>query len=332
MHYGLGIFLNNFSLIDGFNPTNLYLNVLEIIMKYNHRIDILSAFIILILISGSVANEKTVTDLVGREVILSNNPQRVIALAPNITEIVFALGQQHRLKGVTMYSDFPVQASKLPKVGSYVHLDIERIVALKPDLCIAVKDGNPREIIMRLEAMNIPVYAINPVNLDSVIESINRIGELLNVSKRSKKLVQDISSRIKKVKFLVTKASYRPKVFFQIGISPIVSVGTHTFIHELIELAGGENLAKGPIPYPRFSREKIIALRPDVIIISSMARDEAFEKIKAQWSNWPELPAVRKNQIFTVDSNIFDRPSPRMVEGLEMLARLLHPEIFEGNQ
>jgi len=274
----------------------------------------------------------TVTDQLGRQVNVPDNPQRIVALAPNITEIIFALGQEHRLKGVTRYSDFPSEAAKLFKVGSYVHLDLERIVALKPDLCIAIKDGNPRLVAQRLESLKIPVYAVDPKNLDTIMNTIIEIGKLLDADEKAKMLVRDMRFRIQRVKSLVEKAAHRPGVFFQIGISPIVSVGTPTFIHELIVLAGGTNLASGPIPYPRFSREQVLTLSPEVFIITSMARAAVFEKVKAEWSQWPNLPAVRNQRIYLQDSNLFDRPTPRLVGGLELLVRLIHPELFEEKQ
>ena len=124
-------------------------------------------------------------------------------------------------------------------------------------------------------------------------------------------------------------AHSRPRVFFQIGISPIVSVGTDSFINELIILAGGKNVAAGKVVYPRFSREQVLAFSPEVLIITSMARNMLFEQVKAEWMRWPNIPAVRNQRIHLVDSNVFDRPSPRLVEALEMLAKLIHPELFK---
>lgn len=275
---------------------------------------------------------KTVTDQLERHVTVPDKPQRVVSLAPSITEIVFALDQGHRLQGVTTYSDFPPEAVKLPKVGSYVHLDLEKIVALKPDLCIAIKDGNPRVIAQRLESLKIPVYAVDPNNLDTIMKTVLEIGTLLNAKGRANQLVQNMDLRIQKVKSLVAKTTHRPRVFLQIGVSPIVSAGTHTFIHELIVIAGGTNLSAGPIPYPRFSREKVLALSPEIIIITSMARSAVFEKVKAEWEKWPNMPAVRNQRIYVEDSNFFDRPTPRLVDGLELLIRLIHPELVEKIQ
>jgi iron complex transport system substrate-binding protein len=285
--------------------------------------------------SGQVipASEREVVDLLGRTVRVPANPQRVVALAPSITEIVFALNRSQQLVGVTQYSDYPVAAKALPKVGSYVHLDLEKIVSLRPDLCIAIKDGNPKEVIERLEALNIPVYAADPRNLTTVMQSVNAVGSLLHAQNEADQLVQSMQRRIDRVTALVAQTTKRPRVFFQIGIAPIVSVGTETFIHELIVLAGGENLAAGPVAYPRFSEEQVLGLSPEIIIITSMARGAVFEQVREQWRQWPNLPAVRDDRIFLQESNLFDRPTPRLVDGLELLVKMIHPELFsEANR
>jgi iron complex transport system substrate-binding protein len=290
-------------------------------------------FLAVLPLSGAEFKLKTVTDQVGRRVVVPADPQRVIALAPSITEIIFALGRENCLKGVTKYSDFPKQAVKLPKVGSYVYLDLERIVSLKPDLCIAIKDGNPKEAVNKLESIGIPVYAVNPKNIETVINTVVETGGLLNASKKADALAKNMRHRIERVEALIAKTDLRPGIFFQIGIAPIVSVGTDTFIHELIIKAGGRNLAEGPVSYPRFSREQVLALAPDIIIITSMARSVVFEQVKAEWNKWPNMPAVKTGRIFLEDSNLFDRPTPRLVDGLELLLKLIHPELInEANK
>ncbi len=296
----------------------------------NKRVEyllLLPVIIASLALSGEAQAYKLVTDPLGRKVMAPDHPKRIVALAPSITEMIFALEQERRLKGATRYSNFPPEAEKLPKVGSYVYLDLERILALKPDLCIAVKDGNPKKVIDKLESLNIPVYAVDPRGLDTVMETILDVGRLLNVPKKGEAIVQEMRSRIQRVKFLAAKAGHRPRVFFQIGITPIVAVGTNTFFHELITLAGGKNLSQGPVPYPRYSKEQIIALSPEVFIISSMARGEAFERVKTEWGRWPSLPAVKNHRIHLVDSDILDRAGPRLADGLELLFRLIHPEL-----
>lgn len=278
------------------------------------------------------ADSRFVTDLLGRKLEVPQNPQRVVALAPSITEIVYALGQQRRLKGVTRFSDYPEAAKQLPRVGSYVHLDIERIVALKPDLCIGVKDGNPVSVVTRLQAMGIPFYAVHPVDLETVMQSIETIGDLLGAPQAAAQTTAAMRKRIDHVKTIVTAADSKPRVFVQIGVSPIVSVGSRTFIHQLITLAGGTNIAAGSTPYPRFSREQVISLAPDVMVISSMARAAVFDKVKAEWMQWSAIPAVRNQAVFIAPTNIFDRPTPRLVEGLEQMARYIHPKLFTGQR
>ncbi len=264
------------------------------------------------------------TDMLGRAVQIPETPMRIVSLAPSITEIVFALGQGHRLSGVTRFSDYPVAAQALPKVGSYVQLDLERIVSLRPDLCVAVKDGNPKAVVDRLESLGIPVFAVDPRDLNAVLETIATLGGLLNARDAADALVVDLERRIQGVVQRRDRLRRQPTVFFQIGLAPIVSVGTDTFIHELIGLAGGVNLAAGPVPYPRFSQEEVVAMAPDLIVITSMAREGIFETIRSEWMRWRNMPAARNDGIVLVDSNLFDRASPRLVDGLERLADIIH--------
>jgi iron complex transport system substrate-binding protein len=164
------------------------------------------------------------------------------------------------------------------------------------------------------------------------MSTILDIGTILDASDKAKTLVANMHSRVETIKSVIKEARSQPRVFFQIGISPIVAIGTDSFINELIVIAGGINAAAGDITYPRFSREQVLALSPDVFIITSMARDAVFEKVKAEWNQWPNMPAVHNQRIHLVDSNVFDRPSPRLVEALEILAELIHPELFRKDQ
>lgn len=280
------------------------------------------------LVSALPAAAKLVTDQAGRKVVVPADPQRVVALAPSITEMVYELGQGRRLKGATQYSNVPAAARALPRVGSYVAPDLERIVALRPDLCLATKDGNPETVVNRLQALHIPVYVVNPKTLKGVMRTLLEIGGLLNAKPRAAQLVQEMQTKIRDVERRVARAKTRPRVFFQIGIAPIVSVGSDTFAGQLIRIAGGINVARGPVAYPRLTMEQVLALRPDVIVITSMARGVAFTQVKKRWQQWPSLPAVHNGRIFIVDANLFNRPSCRLVQGLELLARCIHPELY----
>ncbi|MBS3732821.1 MAG: cobalamin-binding protein [Desulfobacterales bacterium] len=272
-----------------------------------------------------------VTDHAGRQVDVPENPIRVVSLAPSITEIVFAVDRGDRLVGVTEYSNYPQNAREIPSVGSYVYLDLEKIFSLEPDLCIAIKDGNPIGVIRRLQELDIPVFAVNPRDLESVMTSLSDIGALLGTKKKADEVVADMKTRIKRVRQKVDEISRRPGVFFQIGISPIVSAGTDTFIHELIVEAGGRNLAADNTGYPRYTTEEVLALAPEIIVVTSMARAQMFDKVLKKYQKWEDLPAVAHNRIYLVNSDLVDRPSPRLVKGLEKLTRLIHPELFEAD-
>jgi iron complex transport system substrate-binding protein len=173
---------------------------------------------------------------------------------------------------------------------------------------------------------------VDPRNLDTVIETILEIGQLLNAAERANLLAKTMGNRLQRVMKIAAQTEKRPRVFIQIGISPIISVGPKTFVHDLIVKAGGINVAAGSAAYPRYSREQVLALSPEIIIITSMARQADFEKVKKDWRQWSNLPAARNQSIFLVDSDVFNRPSPRLINGLELLVELIHPESFEQNQ
>lgn len=296
----------------------------------------IGVFLQFLLISTSAyavtENFRVVTDQLGRKVAIPQKPLRVISLAPSTTEIVYAIGCEKLLVGATIYSDYPAAAKKLPRVGSYIKLDLEKIIALNPDLCLAVKDGNPKETVLRIESFGVPVFAVNPDGLETVISAVEKLGDVLNVKPRAEEVTTKMRQRMTRVEEFTSKLKNRPGVFFQIGIDPIVSTGSGTFLDELIELAGGRNLSKGPKAYPRFSKEQVLSMSPDVIIITSMARHEIFEEVEKDWNSWPNLPAVKNKRVYVVESDILDRPTPRLVEGLEMLTGVIHPEFKQDTK
>ncbi len=204
---------------------------------------------------------------------------------------------------------------------------MEKIVALQPDLCLAIRDGNPRHVADRIEQLGIPLYVVDPRNLQGIMETVTGLGELLGAGEAAARLVQDMRHRIDRVRARVAETTGRPGVFFQIDAAPIISVGTNTFIHELIQLAGGVNLTAGSVPYPRVSWEEILRLQPDITIISSMAGGHSPESLKSEWQRWRQLPSVRSGRVHVVDANLFDRPTSRLVDGLEALVEIIHPNV-----
>ena len=269
---------------------------------------------------------RVMQDQIGRTVKVPEQPRRIIALIPSLAEIVFDLGRGDLLVGATQYATEPSEAAHLPRVGSYLHLDIERIVALQPDLCLAVRDGNPEHLIKRIEKLGIPVFAFDSQDLPEIIESVKLMGNLLNSTDRAIEIIQQMQLKIDAVEKRVQNTKTRPGVFFQIDANPMVSAGQNTFIDRLITLSGGKNYAAGSTTYPRYSWEDILVMQPEVVIIASMAGGYTKEQLKEAWIKWPQIPAVKTGRVHVVDANLFDRPVPRLADGLVVLTDLLHPE------
>jgi len=266
-------------------------------------------------------------DSLDREVFLKAPPQRIVPLAPSITEILYYLGLEGRVAGVTQYSYFPPEAAKKPKVGSYVDLNVEKIISLAPDLVIGTVDGNQPAVVRLLEEAGVPVFLVNPRHVSKVIETIAIIGSVCGVALQGDTAANRLKARMDRVLAKVMGRE-RPLVFLQINIKPIMTVNQNTFHHDLIRLAGGVNMtAHEPITYPRFSLEEVIRRKPEVILVSSMERGGRFEKARQEWMAWTSIPAVKNGRVHLIDSDLIDRPSPRIIQGLEDMARLLHPEL-----
>jgi iron complex transport system substrate-binding protein len=266
-------------------------------------------------------------DALGRSVSLSGTPQRIVALAPSLAEILFYLGLGNSVVGVTRYSDYPPEAVSRPKIGSYVNLNVERIISLAPDLVIGTADGNQPDAVGLLEEAGIPVFIVNPRNVREVIGTVASLGRICGVPQKGSGSAWRLNRRVGRVR-RKTEHSKRPLVFLQINPKPIMSVNRNTFHHDLLRLAGARNMtADEPANYPRISLEEVIRRKPQVILISSMQRGGRFAALRREWMQWKSIPAVQFGRVHLIDSDRIDRPSPRMIDGLEDMARLIHPEI-----
>ncbi|MEJ2691287.1 MAG: cobalamin-binding protein [Deltaproteobacteria bacterium] len=257
-------------------------------------------------------------------------PKRVLALAPSLTEMIYSIGAEAKMVGATRFSDYPPAAGDLPRVGSYIQLDLERIVALRPDLCFAIKDGNPKQTVDAIKALGIPVFAVDPHTINQIMDTLLVVGDLLNEKEQAQTLVSSLRQRVARVHQRVASSKARPGVFFQIADSPLISAGKGSFIDRLITLAGGTNLAGGAEGYPRYSWEDILVLQPEVVLISSMTGGENPQQLKEAWQRWPSIPAVRYNRLYVVKADLFNRPTARLIDGLETLADILHPNAAGG--
>ncbi len=281
------------------------------------------------LILGWVSSPLCVSfkDSLDREITLEGSPQRIVSLAPSITEILYFLGLGDRVVGVTQFSYYPPEAKLKPKVGSYIDLNVEKIISLAPDLVIGTADGNQPGVVDLLEQAEIPVFIVNPRNIREVIDTIATIGRLSGLQEKASRLSMELTRRVDHI-VEKTGSRIKPLVFLQINLRPIMTINKNTFLHDLIMMAGGMNMTEDePITYPRISLEEVIRKKPEVIIISSMERGGRFEKARLEWFEWTSIPAVKAGRVHLIDSDLIDRPSPRIIEGLEVMARLIHPEV-----
>jgi iron complex transport system substrate-binding protein len=213
------------------------------------------------------------------------------------------------------------------RIGGFVNPSIEKIVSLRPDLILGIRDGNRVDTIHRLNDLGFSVYVVDPTGFDGIAKTIENIGEVVRRREKSKEVIRGITKR-KEVVVKLTQSLPKPKVFFQLGFSPIVTVGRGTLGDDLIRLAGGRNISENESgSYPAYGVETVLSKAPEVIILSSMDSKRDYLNLTKMWQAWKDLPAVKRNAIYVIDSNLVDRPTPRVVEGLEAMARMIHPEI-----
>ena len=269
------------------------------------------------------AQEIHLQDALGRPLILKSPPQRVVSLAPSITETIYALGLEDRLVGVTDFCNYPPAVKSKPRVGGMVNPNIEAILLLRPQLVIATADGNIAQDIFRLEKEKTAVLMIDSRNLPEVLRDIALIAKAMGEEGRGRRLVKAMQRRIDQVKAEVKVMPRRPLVLVEVEHEPLISVGRGTFLNDLVELAGGKNLAgDAPLRYPRFSLEEILARKPEAIVILAMTYQSCCEAQLKDWQRWQKIPAVGNGNIFVVDSDLVTRPGPRIVDGLETLHQI----------
>lgn len=280
-----------------------------------------------LLLLAEPARAFTLKDSQGRELALPAPPQRIISLVPSVTEIIYALGGEDRLVGVTDFCDWPPEATKKPRVGGMLAPNLETVVALRADLVVATSEGNRRETFDQLERLRIPVFIVNPHRMSDVLAIIAQLGELTGRQAAVGPLTRALTRRIKAVENAV-RPYPRPKVLYVLWPEPLIVPGRLGLVNELIELAGGASVtAREPTSYPRFSLEAVAARAPEVIILARHGAD-GTPLSRAPWERLTALPAVRAGRVHSVDGTYLHRYGPRVVDGLEMLARVIHPEAF----
>ena len=277
---------------------------------------------------GTLPAGRELTDEVGRKIQIPQEVDRVVSLAPNLTEIVFALGDGNHLAGDTDFCDYPAEALQKPHVGGPVNPNLEVVVSLMPDLVLATKSINRRETVNALDHIGLPVYVTDPHSVEEMVASVEHLGIALGTEKSAAILAEDLRGRLSDLDRRLAGAAPR-RVFFVVWTDPLISVGRDTFIADALRRAGGRSVVDTKAEWPHISLEEIVRLQPEVLVFASAhagstQRDIDELRMRPGWKN---LDAMQHDNIVVV-SDAINRPAPRMVDAIERLARALHPEAF----
>ncbi len=265
--------------------------------------------------------EISVTDDTGAAVTLKQQARRIVTLAPHLAETLFAAGAGDRLVGTVDYSDYPEAAKKVPRVGGYSRVDLEAVVALKPDLIIAWYSGNAPANIEKLRGFGFPVYVSQPDRIEDVAREIERIGRLAGTSQAADAAAENFRARLDGLRREYEKKA-RVRTFYQIWKQPLSTVGGRQIISSVIRLCGGDNVfgdlqALAPV----VSVEAVVSTDPEAIVASGMG--EARPEWLDDWKRWPAITAVARNNLFFVPPELIQRHTPRLLDGAEVLCRHL---------
>ena len=270
------------------------------------------------------------TDDLGREVQIEESPQRIVSLAPSHTEILFALGLGDRVVGVTRYCNYPEEAEEKETIGGFATPEIEKIIVLNPDLILSL-GSLQKSKVTELEEKGQKVFWIYPRSVDETLASFERIGALTGSNEAAQQLRQEVAARIGKVQEKLNNIPKEniPTVFRVMGLDPVGTIGGLSFQTDVYRLAGGRNIfADTDKDYFELDLEQLIRLDPDIIVICGEDEEESKRKIKDQ-EGWGDLTAVRTDRIVVISCNLICRPSPRIGQTIEQLAKEFHPELFQ---
>lgn len=268
-----------------------------------------------------------VEDDFGYNTTIETQPSRIISLAPSHTEILFELGLGENVVGVTTYCDYPEQAKTKEKVGDSATVNVEKIIELNPDLVVQYGSGN-EESNKRIRDAGITILSYEPESIDEVIALIKRIGDITNTRMPATMITVDMMSKKDYIVNRVNEAE-KEKVFYEVWNEPLMAAGPGSFLDELITLGGGDNIAKDAQgAYAQFDLEQMIERNPDVYITAKDSEDKTVESIKSR-QGYDVINAIKNDRVYILEPNIISRPGPRIVDGLELMAKSIHPELFK---
>jgi len=294
------------------------------------RLIIVLTLLVLILGSALVQAEIRVVDDLEREVSLEQEAQRVVSLAPNNTEILFELGLEEEIVGVTQFCDYPQQALETNDVGTITEPNLEQIIELEPDLVVAA-GINPMDVVERLEELEITVVGFEPESITEVFTTIDDLAQLTGQQQKAEIILNDLSERKDQiVETVAAEVEQRPTVFYEIWKEPLTTAGGGTFINDIIELAGGVNIAADAgEEWPQFSFEVLLAEDPDIYLSSEHSwENEVTKDSVLNRDNYDNLTAIQEERVAVLNQDLLSRGGPRIITGLEKVAEAIHPEIF----
>jgi iron complex transport system substrate-binding protein len=269
---------------------------------------------------------REITDDAGRRVALPPSVDRVISLAPNLTEIVFAIGAGKNLVGNTTYCDFPEDAKRVEKVGDTLQPSLERIIALRPEVVLVSTASQLEVFTEQLKNHNIAVFVTDPHDLEGVFRSISQVGEIVGRLNEANAVVARLRGRSNAVESAV-KQQPRVRIFYQLSAEPLYTAGREAFVTDLIKRAGAESVtAHVPGAWPKYSNESALAAKPDAIILPTGGSMGAGNAEVAEALR--KSPAVQQGRVYKINDDHLVRPGPRAIDGLEAMAKALHPEAF----
>ncbi len=249
---------------------------------------------------------------------LSEPKQRVISLSPANTELAYAAGLGDNLIAVSAYSDYPEQAKKLEQVSDWQGVNVERIIALKPDLILAWRGGNPQRPLDQLASFGIPIVYFDPQTIDEVIGAVNELSQYSSKPKLAQQNVDAMRAKLTPYQNQKKSGLKTQKVFIQLGTQPLFSAGNHTLQNDVVTFCGGENIfANSAVQWPQVSREQVLTRNPDVIIMTGSAEQENV--IRDFWHSQLDVPIIRLNEDW------FHRAGPRIIDAAEQLCEQLNP-------
>ena len=270
---------------------------------------------------------RTFVDDAGRKLYIAKVPTRVVSLAPSITEMLFALGLDEQIVGVTDFCNYPAAALAKPKIG-YARPNLESLLALRPDLIVAPQEFLRADTLAKLEQLKIPVFLLEAKSVENIFAQIQSLGKIFNRVPISDEITRTMRDRMAEVMKPIT-SSEKKRVLYVLNSHPLITVGPGSYIHQMIGLAGGINIAAdSSSPYPRLNLETVLKEDPEVLIFPVGSAESIPKNEQDEWNRWSNLSAVRNRHLRSVSSDELNRPGPRVVEGLEHLARAIHPEAY----